>query len=151
MRRILILDDDPRVRKALSLVLENEGFDVSLAADGRAGLDLLEQSEFDLVIVDIFMPGADGLETVRSLRRRLPRLPIIVMSGLRYGGSSQYHDLTVPDFLKMALQFGASFALYKPFKPDDLLRAIHACGWSMGPDSPDRRSGESEQPDRQAS
>jgi two-component system response regulator (stage 0 sporulation protein F) len=144
LRRILVLDDDPRVSKALRLVLEHEGFEVTTAADGRTGLGLLEKSEFDLAIIDIFMPGADGLETIRTLRQRLPSLPIIVMSGLQYGGSLLNHNLTVPDFLKVALQFGASFALHKPFQPDELLRAISACAGLVEHDASERR-------DRQAS
>jgi DNA-binding response OmpR family regulator len=127
MRRILVVDDDPRVSRALALVLESEGFEVTTAADGEIGLGLLETSAFDLAIIDVFMPGADGLETIRELRKRLPELPIIVMSGLQIGGALVNHNLAVPDFLKVALQFGASFALHKPFKPNELLQAIRGC------------------------
>jgi two-component system, response regulator, stage 0 sporulation protein F len=136
VRRILVLDDDPRVSAAMRLVLESEGFEVTTAADGREGLDLLRSSTFDLVIVDIFMPGADGLETIRELRRSWSDLPIIVMSGLQYGGKLLQHNLSVPDFLNVALQFGATFALHKPFKPAELLSVIRACATRMTADSP---------------
>ena len=127
MSRILVLDDDLRVSRALTLVLECEGYDVTTAGDGQAGLDLLGRAEFDLLIVDIFMPGADGLETIREVRRRLPALPIVVISGLQYAGTGLNHNLAVPDFLKVAVQFGATHSLQKPFKSDELLRAIKSC------------------------
>jgi DNA-binding response OmpR family regulator len=150
MRRILIIDDDARVVRALSLVLENEGFEVKTAADGQAGLNLLDADEFDLAIVDIFMPGADGLETIRALRQHRQTLPVIVMSGLQFSSSILHHDLTVPDFLKVALQFGATVALQKPFKPDELLRAVGACLDPGGQPAPDRPFDLGSQPGRRA-
>jgi two-component system response regulator (stage 0 sporulation protein F) len=152
MRRILVVDDDLHVSKALRLVLENEGFAVTTAPDGQIGLSLLDTAEFDLAVIDVFMPGADGLETIRELRKRLPDLPIIVMSGLQYGGALLNHNLAVPDFLKVALQFGASFALQKPFKPDELLRVIRSCVEQAGRGTPPERSpGTGELPHRRAS
>jgi DNA-binding response OmpR family regulator len=150
MRRILIIDDDARVVRALSLVLENEGFQVQTAADGQAGLNLLDTDEFDLAIVDIFMPGADGLETIRALRQHRQTLPVIVMSGLQFSSSILHRDLTVPDFLKVALQFGATVALQKPFKPDELLRAVGACLDPAGKHAPDRSFDLGSQPGRRA-
>jgi len=126
MRRILIIDDDVLVHSAIRNVLEYQGYVVSVATDGGAGLRKLETADFDLVIVDIFMPGMDGLETVRVLHRRLPNVPIIIMSGLTFRTPS-FGSVAVPDFLSMALEFGAAYALHKPFAPEALLKAIEAC------------------------
>jgi CheY-like chemotaxis protein len=85
------------------------------------------------VIVDIFMPGMDGLETVRALHRRLPDVPIIIMSGLTFRSSAAFGPVAVPDFLSMALEFGAACALHKPFAPEALFQAIEACLPSENP------------------
>jgi CheY-like chemotaxis protein len=66
------------------------------------------------------------------VRRRSPKLPIIVMSGLQFDGVGLNYSLTVPDFLKVAIQFGATRALQKPFKPEELLRAIKDCMGEAG-------------------
>ena len=126
MQRILIIDDDALVHSAIRKVLEGNGFDVSVASDGWAGLKAVETATFDIILVDIFMPGMDGLETVRVLRQSLPTVPIIAMSGrqFRYGSFSSVH---VPDYLSMALEFGANQTLHKPFTPEELFRKIEAC------------------------
>jgi CheY-like chemotaxis protein len=72
MARILIIDDDSAVRVAIRLLLEREGYEVVDAEDGRAGIAALKASVFDIVICDIFMPGMDGLETIREFHRYNP-------------------------------------------------------------------------------
>jgi CheY-like chemotaxis protein len=129
MRRVLLIDDDESVGAATKIVLEAEGFDVVVAEDGRAGLKALEAGRFDLAIVDLFMPGMDGLATARGLRQINPDLPIIAMSGFMFRGSCP----PMPHFLAMAQEAGARATLYKPFRPDDLLQAIErvtATSWS---------------------
>jgi CheY-like chemotaxis protein len=129
MRRVLLIDDDESVGAATKIVLEAEGFDVVVAEDGRAGLKALEAGRFDVAIVDLFMPGMDGLATARGLRQINPDLPIIAMSGFMFRGSCP----PMPHFLAMAQEAGAHATLYKPFRPDDLLQAIErvtATSWS---------------------
>ena len=123
MARILVIDDDQAIRTTIRLLLEREGHDVELAEDGRKGLSRFESGQFDLLIVDIFMPGMDGLETVRNIHRLRPHVPVIVISGYAFRSALE----TVPDFLSMAMKFGAISSLSKPFKPSDLISAVAKC------------------------
>jgi CheY-like chemotaxis protein len=123
MARILVIDDDQAVRAAVKAVLDLAGHETVLATDGRDGLDAVESGHFDLLIVDIFMPGMDGIETIMRVQRLRPGLPIIVMSGM----SARSASGSLPDFLAMATKLGAVRSLQKPFRPRDLLGAIDAC------------------------
>ena len=121
MANVLVVDDDPAVRTTTKLVLERSGHRVSVAADGRAGLAALAAGGIDLLVVDLFMPGMDGMETLREARKHHPGLPVIVMSGTSLGGPGQ----EAPDFLAMAVKLGAVRSVQKPFKPRDILDAVH--------------------------
>lgn len=126
MHRIVVIDDDQDVREVMSAVLESAGYDVASARDGARGLALLREHAADLVITDIFMPEAEGLETIRQMRREFPQVAIIAMSG---GG-----DLLEPrSYLQLAHQFGARLTLTKPFRGAALLRAVHDL---LHPESP---------------
>ena len=131
MANILIVVDDPAVQITLRLLLERAGHHVTLAGDGRMGLALFETSSFDLLFLDIFMPGMDGLETMRHIRALQPAIPIIVISG-RSITPEAYAE---PDFLKMATKLGAVATLQKPFRPDALLAAVDGCLKSASPSS----------------
>jgi len=120
MARILVIDDDKTVAKAIRIVLELEGFEVSVVHDGRSGIERVTSEPFDLLMVDVFMPGMDGLETIRLVRERRPQLPILVMSGLSFRSG----PAAAPDFLAMATKLGAIRSLKKPFRPRELLAAI---------------------------
>jgi DNA-binding response OmpR family regulator len=123
MARILVIDDDRAVRSAVQLVLEHEGLQVHVADDGRAGLKILKAESFDLLIVDVFMPGMDGLETIRLVHEQKPDLPIIVMSGMAFRTGSA----PAPDFLSMATKLGAICSLKKPFRPRELMAVVAEC------------------------
>ena len=116
MARVLVIDDDELLRRAVRAVLEVAGYDVIEAADGADGLRVQRDQGADLVLVDIFMPEVDGLEFIRRLRAELPQAKIVAMSG---GGRIGHADV-----LRMAAALGASRTLRKPFKPRDLLTAI---------------------------
>lgn len=120
MPRILIIDDDEAVREATRIALVANGYEVITADSGRSGLDLLRKNAADLVILDVFMPGMDGLTVARAIHREHPNLPIIAVSGFMFGGQCP----TMPGFDAMAAEAGAIATLYKPFKPPELIRAI---------------------------
>jgi DNA-binding response OmpR family regulator len=134
MARILVIDDDRAVGTAIRVALEHAGFAVHVAGNGRAGLDAIKSGGFDLLMVDIFMPGMDGLETIRLVREHNPTLPILVMSGMTFRSG----PAPAPDFLAMATKLGAVRSIKKPFKPRELLAAIAECleGAVHGPEVP---------------
>ncbi|MET4071118.1 CheY-like chemotaxis protein [Bradyrhizobium sp. S3.2.6] len=132
MANILIVDDDPAVQLTIRLLLERAGHHVTVAGDGRKGLVLFEGGQFDLLFLDIFMPGMDGLETMRHVRALQPAIPIIVISG-RSITPDAYAE---PDFLKMAIKLGAVASLQKPFRADVLLTMADRCLKSGEPAGP---------------
>ena len=123
LAKILIVDDDSAVQTTISLLLERAGHSVVTADDGRKGLALCQTGDFDLLFLDIFMPGMDGFETMRMVRQRKPLIPIIVISGRPISSDSS----SAPDFLSMATKLGAVSSLQKPFKPAALLAAVASC------------------------
>ena len=120
MARILIIDDDPAVRAAMQMVLEREGFEVNAVGDGPTGIKLVAAEDFDLLLVDLFMPGMDGLETIRQVNGHKPGLPVIIMSGLSFASAGAQPT----DFLAMAGKLGATGNLKKPFRPRELLAVV---------------------------
>jgi CheY-like chemotaxis protein len=82
---ILIIDDDKLVREAAQLLLRAKGFEVSVAADGKSGIAAAATGRFDLAIVDLFMPGMDGLKVMQAIRAANPTLPMIAASGFMFG------------------------------------------------------------------
>ena len=120
MAKILIVDDDDAVRTTIQLLLERAGHSVVAAADGRKGLALFEAEDFDLLFLDIFMPGMDGIEIMRLVHAQRPLVPIIVISGNPILPDSG----PAPDFLTMATKLGAVSSLQKPFKPSELLSVV---------------------------
>lgn len=80
-RRVLIVDDEAAIRKTLEGIFDDEGFVVQSAQDGTSALSLLKEFSPDLIILDIWMPGIDGLELLSSIRAALPGVPVIMMSG----------------------------------------------------------------------
>lgn len=121
MARVLAIDDDGAVCATVCVILERAGHQVVTAQDGRRGLQLLDAGQFDLLLIDIFMPEMDGLETIRVLQRSKPKLPIIVMSGAMADG------VKMPDYLSFGTKLGAIESLRKPFKPAALVEAVDHC------------------------
>lgn len=80
-KSILIIDDEASIRESLSGILSDEGFQTISAEDGQHGLSLLEEEPVDLVLLDIWMPGLDGLEVLRKIKESQPELPVIMISG----------------------------------------------------------------------
>jgi CheY-like chemotaxis protein len=120
---ILVIDDDHAVLATIRLLLERHSHDVVVTDDGRKGLDLFRTGTFDLLIVDIFMPAMDGLETMNLVHRYRPEVPVIVISGHEVRSASKY----APNFLRMATKLGAVSSIQKPFRPGDFLSAVDGC------------------------
>ncbi len=111
---ILIVDDDPQIGDLLSDYLEQHGYRVSLARDGREMSRVLKRTQVDLVVLDIMLPGEDGLSLCRQLRST-SEMPIIMLSAV-----GEEADRVV------GLEVGADDYLAKPFSPRELLARIKA-------------------------
>jgi PAS domain S-box-containing protein len=111
--RILVVDDDDAVCGFLQETLSGAAYEVLTARDGRAAMQLAADREFDLVLMDLVMPGQEGLETIGQLRRDHPSVRIVAISGAFEGV-----------YLKTAELLGADAALRKPVEPGELLRVV---------------------------
>jgi CheY-like chemotaxis protein len=117
--RILVIDDDACVSAAIQAILARRQCETVLASRAHAGIHTLQASEFDVVMVDLFMPGMNGLDTIARIRSG-SAVPIIAMSGFRMRNSLDSDH----DFLGMAILRGATTSLRKPFSPPQLVAAI---------------------------
>jgi CheY-like chemotaxis protein len=120
MPSILVIDDDRLVREATRTLLSARGYEVAVAEDGQSGIEAAAAGRFDLAIVDLFMPGMDGLKVIEAIRRSNPTMPLIAASGFMFNGSCPQ----MPGFEAMAIEAGAVATLYKPFRPADVMQAI---------------------------
>lgn len=115
-RSVLVIDDEDLVRDTLRRALESAGIEVTVAADGREGLETYLVNPTDVVVTDILMPEKEGIETIIELKRENPEVKIVAISGGDRAGNT--------DFLEMAVLLGADRVLRKPFRPRELLAAI---------------------------
>jgi CheY-like chemotaxis protein len=137
LANILIVDDDMAVQAVIRLLLERDGHDVVAVSDGIKGLKIFETRNFDLLIVDIFMPGMDGLETMRHIHQHRPDIPIVVISGHPIPSDSS----AGPNFLTMGVKLGAIGGLQKPFKAPALRTIVSECLEIAGRNSGVRMTG----------
>ena len=117
MARVLVVDDMPAVTALLRVALEDRGHSVVEANDGAACLDLVERENFDVIVLDMMMPGVDGIETVRRLRADGCDAAVIAMSG-----GTEAFPASIS--LKMSEMYGADRMLFKPFDNEELIAAI---------------------------
>jgi PAS domain S-box-containing protein len=110
--RILVIDDEPRIRDACILVLSDKGFDVSAAPDGEQGLQMIKEKHFDIVLVDLMMPTISGFDVLSEVRSHHPDTVVIVITGY----ATLEHSIE-------AMKKGAFDFIPKPFTPDQL-RAV---------------------------
>ena len=120
--RVLVVDDDPMVSVAIELCLTRQGFEVTVADGGEAGMRALASSRFDVMLIDVFMPHMRGFESIRMFHERMPEVPIVAMSGYAFANTER-----APDFLRMTIELGAACCLRKPFTPNALLTTINEC------------------------
>jgi two-component system response regulator MprA len=113
--RVLVVDDDPPLRRMLERTLTAEGLDVTVAADGGAALVAAEQVAPDMIVLDVSMPGLDGLAVCRRLRAKGLSTPILMLTA---------RD-SVPDRVS-GLEAGADDYLIKPFAVEELIARLHA-------------------------
>jgi DNA-binding NtrC family response regulator len=79
--RLLIVDDEEKVRKYLSSLLRNRGYRVDTAPDGISALEMVSQTDFDIVLLDVLMPGPDGLTVLQEIKRQKPNMEVIMLTG----------------------------------------------------------------------
>ena len=119
MPKILIIDDNDDLRDTLVVMLEDQGYSVISAGDGKTGVHAFDQARPDLVLTDIIMPNSDGVEAIRRIRAIDPKARIVAMSGGSISGN-EYQ-------LRMAKEAGAIEVLAKPFEVDDLVAVVERC------------------------
>lgn len=113
-KKILIVDDQYGIRVLLNEVLEKEGYEVFQAPNGSTALEIVKQQKLDLVLLDMKIPGMDGLEILRNIRTVEPDLKVIMMTA--------YGEL---DLIKEAMNLGALTHFTKPFDIDELRKTVN--------------------------
>jgi len=116
MARVCLIDDDIFVRDALSLGLEDAGYQVLTAPGAAAGFDVIRRETLDAVITDMNMPGAGGDQLIKEVRAAWPALPIIAISGAGVIDGRNTADV--------ARELGANATLIKPFRARELAAAL---------------------------
>jgi len=113
LNKILIVDDDPQLRQSFEKLLIDEGHDIKTAPSGELGLELLRENEFDLVVMDVRLPGINGLETFQAMHEMDPKLPVIIMTA--FGTMETAIEAT---------KLGAFDYVLKPFDIPEMLNLI---------------------------
>ena len=112
---ILIVEDDATIARFVELELEHAGFGVLRVGDGPSGIDLLEANDVDLVILDLMLPGVDGLDVARHIRKKGIAVPILMLTA-----RAETHDVV------SGFEAGADDYLRKPFEIPELLSRVRA-------------------------
>lgn len=114
--KILIVDDDPGMTETLSDILDEMGYDVAVASDGCKAIEIIREKPCDVALIDIRMPGINGVETFREVKRIRPEVGTIMMTA--YSGN---------DLVSEALEEGAYQVICKPFEMDRLISLLEDC------------------------
>ncbi len=117
-QRILLADDEPRLLHVVGLYLSMEGFEVSEASDGSEAITMLENEQFDLAILDVMMPGVDGIEVCRYIRSQpaTQSMPVLVFT-----------SLSADKDVERARLAGANHLITKPFSLPGLGAVVRSC------------------------
>lgn len=113
MKKVLVIDDEMIVRTSSKRTLVPEGYDVTLAESGRAGIEILERETFDVILLDLKMPDMGGIDVLKVIMERWPGTKVIIVTGY-----------STVDTAVEALRLGAFNHIEKPFTPDSLLAAV---------------------------
>jgi len=116
MKRIILIEDDPQYQKLLKTALEDAGYEMRVASNGKVGCELYHENPSDLVITDIFMPEKEGIETILELKEDFSDIKILAISGGGNRGELSYLD--------MAKDMGAEAIMPKPIKIADLITKV---------------------------
>ena len=130
VRRVLVVDDEAVVRNGIRRALEGQGVEAALAANGEEGLNLMEHQAFDLVLLDIRMPGMDGMTALREIQSRHPGTRVIMITG--------YPTI---DTAVECTKLGAQDYLVKPFRLSDLEASLHKLESRPSPGYPEAERG----------
>lgn len=113
--RVLVIDDEPSVTDALQMILEDQGFEVAIAATGREGIERARLAKFDVIITDLRLPDANGLDLIVIAREgHMARKVILITS------------YATDEVIAQALRRGAGSVVLKPFPPAEIIRQINA-------------------------
>ncbi|MBW1807245.1 MAG: response regulator [Deltaproteobacteria bacterium] len=117
MKRILVVDDDPDIRVLEEKILKREGYQVITASNGKAAIEAIKTEEFDLVLLDIMMPGIDGFEVSRFFRRELEckNMPVVFVTAKDDA-----------DSMREGFRSGGTVFLSKPFTANQLMRVVNS-------------------------
>ncbi|MBM4054550.1 MAG: response regulator [Planctomycetes bacterium] len=119
MQSILVVDDDSQIRNLLKTFLRDEGYLVSDARNGQQAIEMCKLKKYELFIVDIYMPGKDGIAFIEELLEFSPEAKIIAISG-----GEQCHFFTSTVKLNSAISKGALVTMQKPFQLEKLLSIV---------------------------
>jgi CheY-like chemotaxis protein len=122
MKTAMVVDDDDLVRPTVSFMLRALNFEVTELRSGKDALSLLLESDFDLIVTDLFMPEFDGLELILEIKKMALNTSVVLMTGGGkhfVSGSEDLRNLT-----DSAEVFGASYTIQKPFKKNDLAKIV---------------------------
>jgi len=114
---ILVMDDEKRIRDVTQKFLTEEGFEVAVAETGEIGMEMIEAKNFDIILLDLMMPGISGLEALPLLKARHPYTVVIVITGY----ATLEHSIE-------AMKKGAFDFIPKPFSPQDLRMVVTKAG-----------------------
>lgn len=125
MTRVIIIDDEEDIRIVLKEIFIRAGFDVDVASDAEQGLNLMREQRADLAVIDVIMPGTDGVEAAYDIRMEFPNTKIIVISGGGNVAPLEYEPNAIKTsaYLASASAVGADLTLTKPFDRKELLQA----------------------------
>jgi DNA-binding NtrC family response regulator len=110
---LLVVDDEPKLCKTLAMIVHGAGYQAAAVGDASTALQVLNEADFDLVVMDWQLPDMEGSALLKEIRRLYPKLPVIVITG---NGSKEIADVVI--------QNGARYFLLKPFEPKFFLSLV---------------------------
>ncbi len=126
MAKILVTDDEQKIREMIRKYAEFEGFSVEEAKDGFDAVSKCDKEDFDLIVMDVMMPGLDGFSAVKEIKKKKPNIPVIMLSAL----GEEYDKIH-------GFDLGVDDYVVKPFSTKELMMRIHAILKRTSPETSD--------------